>query len=455
MGGRRKIMKTKKIFIDGMHCQGCVTLLTEEYQKIYGVKNVDISLKNGTAKLYYDKAEPSFKEIQKISKKFGYETYLTKSSGNGILRAGPKQWIIPIIISLALITLYIILKRTGLLDFINLNNSSVSYGVSFLIGIVASVSTCFVIVGSVVIAFNEKYNSEKSGNTFSNSIVPNFLFQSGRIVTFFVLGGILGLLGGELNLSGRFVSIYTIIVAIVMLILSINILGILPSLNLGFKMPKSIGRSFSKLKDSRNFIAPMLLGGLTFFLPCGFTQSMQIFALTSGSFTKGALSLFFFALGTFPVLLLTGITAAWTKNRKMVVFQKVAGILILVFAISTFRAGFSLIRVSESILSSSNNTTVEQSNNVPAPQNEQIVEMHITYTGFEPQVLNIKKGVPVKWVIYGDQVTGCTNHIVIPELNISSPMQAGENIIRFTPQKEGTINFSCWMGMVRGKFVVE
>ena len=448
-------MKVKKIFIGGMHCKGCVTLLTEEYQKVYGVKNVDISLKNSTAKIYYDRIEPSFKEIQKISKKLGYEAYLTKPLKSSILRAEPKQWIISMIISAGLIILYTILKRAGLLNFINLHNSSVSFGVSFLIGIVASLSTCFVIVGSVIIAFNEKYNNEENKNSFGNVIVPNFLFQSGRVVTFFILGGILGLIGGELNLSGRFVSIYTLIVAAVMLILSINILGIFPSLNLGFNMPKSVGRSFSRLKDSRHFIAPLLLGGLTFFLPCGFTQSMQIFALTSGSFTKGALSLFSFAIGTLPVLLITGITAAWTKNRKMVVFQKVAGILILVFAISTFKAGFSLIRVNTPILSSSNSNTVEQGNNAPTPQNEQIVEMHITYNGFEPQVLNIKKGVPVKWIIYGDQITGCTNHIVIPELNISSPMQAGENIIRFTPQKEGTINFSCWMGMVRGKFVVE
>jgi sulfite exporter TauE/SafE/copper chaperone CopZ len=448
-------MKVKKIFIGGMHCKGCVTLLTEEYQKVYGVKNVDISLKNGIAKIYYDRIEPSFKEIQKISKKLGYEAYLTKPLKNGILSAGPKQWVISIIIATGLIILYTFLRRAGLLDFINLSNSSVSFGVSFLIGIVASLSTCFVIVGSVIIAFNEKYNNEENKDSFSNAIVPNVLFQSGRVVTFFILGGILGLIGGELNLSGRFVSIYTLIVAAVMLILSINILGISPSLNLGFNMPKSVGRTFSRLKDSRHFIAPLLLGGLTFFLPCGFTQSMQIFALTSGSFTKGALSLFFFAIGTLPVLLITGITAAWTKNRKMVVFQKVAGILILVFAISTFKAGFSLIKVNTPILSSSNSNIVEQGDNIPAQQNEQIVEMHITYNGFEPQVLNVKKGVPVKWVIYGDQITGCTNHVVVPELNISSPVKEGENVIRFTPKKEGTINFSCWMGMVRGKFVVK
>lgn len=86
---------------------------------------------------------------------------------------------------------------------------------------------------------------------------------------------------------------------------------------------------------------------------------------------------------------------------------------------------------------------------------EQLVEMHITYTGFEPNTLRIKKGIPVKWVIYGDQVSSCTNKIIVPALNISKSIVSGTNIVNFTPQTSGTIDFSCWMGMVRGKFIVE
>ena len=85
---------------------------------------------------------------------------------------------------------------------------------------------------------------------------------------------------------------------------------------------------------------------------------------------------------------------------------------------------------------------------------EQVVEMHITYEGFKPSTLTIKNGIPVKWIIYGDQVSSCTNKIIVPSLNISKSIVAGENIINFTPKTTGTIDFSCWMGMVRGKFMV-
>jgi len=85
----------------------------------------------------------------------------------------------------------------------------------------------------------------------------------------------------------------------------------------------------------------------------------------------------------------------------------------------------------------------------------QTVEMHITYEGFKPNVFNIKKGIPVKWIIYGDQISSCTNKIIVPSLNISKSVVSGENVVNFTPSNSGTIDFSCWMGMVRGKFIVE
>ena len=84
-----------------------------------------------------------------------------------------------------------------------------------------------------------------------------------------------------------------------------------------------------------------------------------------------------------------------------------------------------------------------------------MVEMHVTSAGFSPSVLRIKKGVPVRWVIKGDSVTSCTNKIIMPSLGISQSLSPGDNIVNFTPDKTGEIPFSCWMGMVRGKFIVE
>ena len=79
--------------------------------------------------------------------------------------------------------------------------------------------------------------------------------------------------------------------------------------------------------------------------------------------------------------------------------------------------------------------------------------MDVDWT-FKPTELAIKKGIPVRWEINGINVSGCSNEIVIPKLNIRKKIGTGLNIIEFTPEKEGIIPFSCWMGMLNGRFIV-
>jgi len=455
-------MKTKKFFIKGMHCVSCEKLLDLEFRDIPGVKDVRVDRLKNTGEIDYDYAEPSFLEIKKIAKKFGYDAFEeAQGSGHWVSKGTPSvqitDWVKAVVIVAAIIFLFKIFQSTGIVDAINIQSSKITFGVAFLVGLVASVSSCLAVVGAVIIAFGEKYKTSGKG-FYDSAVKPNILFHIGRLGTFFVLGGVLGLVGGQINISGNFVSIFTIVVAIIMGWLGLNILGIVPSIsNLGVRMPMGLTKSWGNLKASEHKAAPFVLGGLSFFLPCGFTQSMQIFALTSGSFWVGGLTLFLFALGTVPSLMILGITASWTKSAKMVVFQKVAGILVVLFAIFMLQSGLALRGVSTNVISSDENggSTSIREVEPPAGQDRQIIEMHVTNSGFSPATLTIKKGVPVKWVIKGDQLTGCTSKIIVPSLKISKALVAGDNIVEFTPTTAGTIPFSCWMGMVQGKFIVQ
>ncbi len=462
------VMRSKKIYIKGMHCASCEKLFDEEFRNVPGVADVKVDWKGGTAEIFYKETEPDLGAIKKSAKKFGYAFFDNEpekqvGEESGIKnKAAWQDWMNAGIVTLILLLLYRFFQNAGFLDAINIRSTTLSYGVSFLIGLVASVSSCLVVVGAVIIAFSEKYQS--SGKSFFESAVrPNLFFHIGRLAAFFLLGGLLGIIGGELNISGNFISIYTIIIAVVMGWLGLNILGIVPSLSaVGIRMPKIFSGKWAELKRSEHKTAPFLLGGLSFFLPCGFTQSMQLFALASGSFLIGGLSLFLFALGTVPTLLVLGITASWTKNRGFVVFQKVAGALIIIFAIYTLNSGLALKGVKTNVISSNNNKkeSVAKSE-VPLVQNKatsqatQTITMNVTSSGFEPSVFKIKQGVPVRWVINGVNVSGCTSTIILPSFNILKNLKYGENVVDFTPSKKGDLPFSCGMGMVRGKFIVE
>jgi len=452
-------MQTKKFHIKGMHCVSCEKLLDDEFRRVPGVKDVRVDRLKNTGEVDYEGTEMDFSEIQKVAKKFGYEASEEKEEENSasVNKASMrnwKDWIKAAVIVAVILLAFRIFQNTGLIDRIDLQSEEMGYGLAFLVGLVASVSSCLVIVGAVVIAFGEKYKS--SGKSFyAGAVEPNILFHAGRLATFFVLGGILGLIGGELNVSGNFVSVFTILIAVVMGWLGLNILGIVPNISdLGVHMPKGLTKKWSNLKFSEHKAAPFLLGGLSFFLPCGFTQSMQIFALTSGSFWIGGMTLFIFALGTLPSLLILGVTASWTRSSKMIIFQKVAGMLVVLFAFFTLQSGLALRGADVSVLSTKDAEN-EKVEDVQIKKDQQIVEMRVTNSGFSPSTLRIKKDVPVKWIVKGDQLSGCTNKIIVPSLKISKSLRAGDNIIEFTPTEAGTIPFSCWMGMVKGRFVVE
>ena len=84
-------------------------------------------------------------------------------------------------------------------------------------------------------------------------------------------------------------------------------------------------------------------------------------------------------------------------------------------------------------------------------------EVTLTVQGGEyyPNPIRVKKGIPVKLVADLSSVRGCASSIVIPEFGVRKVVRQGDNVIEFTPDKSGTFQFSCSMGMYRGKIVVE
>ncbi|HOJ64455.1 MAG TPA: sulfite exporter TauE/SafE family protein [Spirochaetota bacterium] len=458
-------MKNINVYIKGIHCEACIRLIKEEFSKLYFIKDININPFTRIATITYTSEELDIPFLNNLIKKYGYEIVKEKLRSNIL-----KNWILPIIITLFIVGVFFILQKSGLLEKIKLNQETVSYGFSFFTGILASVSSCFTVVGSIVIAFSEIYKFENK-NGILNVIIPNILFQISRLFTFFILGGFLASIGVKISINGFTFGLINIFIAIIMILLGLNILGLIPSIsNFGIKNLGFITKSIEKIKKSNKFYAPLALGFLTFFLPCGFTQSMQIFAIGSGSFIKGALYLFLFALGTFPVLFITGITASFSQLNKLILLKRTGAFLVVIFGIYTFFSGISIIYFKGNLFSYEKENYQSKNNNLDnqkekedqkfeekKSQEIQTVKMSIKYYGFEPQVLKIKKGIKVRWEIYGEEVTGCTNAIIFPYTKQRIPIRNNQKVILefMPPDKRGYLPFSCWMGMVRGVFIVE
>ncbi len=104
-----------------------------------------------------------------------------------------------------------------------------SYGLVFLIGLVASVSSCLAVTGGLLVALAAKYNEANPYLTDRQRLIPPLYFNVGRIISYTLLGGAIGALGSALTLSPAVSGALTLLASLLMIMLGLNMLGVLPS----------------------------------------------------------------------------------------------------------------------------------------------------------------------------------------------------------------------------------
>jgi len=319
--------KKYNFHIQGMHCKACVLLTESELRDLPEIKSVIASLDGNSVEVVGNFGEQDMNEVidqlnQKL-KPHGYMLFQEKQSQK--IRWSDFKIAVPV--SLVFIALFIFLQKVGLVNLINA--SKISYGTAIFIGLIASISSCMAVVGGLVLSMSASFAQT------GDKIRPQVLFHGGRLASFFILGGVIGILGSTFELGGTGTFILSFLVALVLLILGINLLDIFPwAKKLQPTMPNFIGKHIQGLKSTNHIFTPLLLGIVTFFLPCGFTQSMQIYALSTGSFWTGAFVMLAFALGTLPVLAVLSFSSlSIHKKAQSGIFFKTAGLIVIFFGV--------------------------------------------------------------------------------------------------------------------------
>ncbi len=441
-----------KLNVAGMHCISCELLLEKGFEKIDGVHSCDVSHKKGVVEVECSD-DVSLSDLESVVKACGYQVVIEHEKHKHKVKGenGGRNLIQIFFIVLGVSIVAFLLGKFEISKLFPEFGSNVGVFVALLLGIVASFSTCLVMVGGIVLGFGNVYTvHEDSKHPLMSRALPHLYFHAGRIGGFALLGGVLGLIGGKINYSLTFTGYLTIVVALMMLYIGLQIIGFVPNITkLGFHLPKKLSKKIHALEEKNHPLAPMVIGVLTFLLPCGFTQSMQIAAIASQSFFTGALIMGAFALGTFPALFSLGFGSSYAKKGNFGFLNKIIGVIVVFFAIYSFNSGL--------VLSGSSFTLDfwRSGNGIEATQNDdvQVIKMDVDWV-FTPDEFVVKKGVPVRWEINGINISGCSNEIAIPKLGISQRINEGPNVIEFTPEETGSLPFSCWMGMIGGRFTV-
>lgn len=328
-------MKTHILYVTGTHCKACKILIEDVLGERDDIERVTVDLSREVVTIEALHEEQLLEEWSQMIEPHGYRLVAEKTAPKKT--SGALGVAVPL--GLLLLALFFMLQRSGIVS-IGFEGGFTLW-TALLIGVIASLSSCLAIVGGLVLSLSATVSEEAA-----TTARPFVFFHVGRLLGFIGLGAVLGAVGSALSISPTVTAVLGIAVAVIMVLLGFNLLDLFKGT--GKFLPTLPRGLFDRLTKIENgFFAPFLVGAGTFFLPCGFTQSMQLAALSSGSVITGALIMGTFALGTFPMLALLSFGSfRFAHTKYAAVFFKTAGVVVVglgVFALLGGLASLGLI----------------------------------------------------------------------------------------------------------------
>lgn len=438
--------------IAGMTCTGCEYKIETKLKKTQGIIIVRADYVKGTVRLTFDRALISLKNIKLILRKLDYDVIEDEHKAKE-----EKSYILDKIIDIALIGLslnfiYHFVARVGLLEIFNQFpkvEANMGYGLLFIVGVLTSLH-CVAMCGGINLSASLSTDRETKKQMDWTVIKPSLFYNTGRVVSYTVLGGIIGGLGQVVSFSGSAKGIVAILAGFFMMIMGINLLNLFPWLKAYTpRMPRFVSNFIgqAKHKHTGRFYTGLLNG----LMPCGPLQAMQLYALSTGDPIKGALSMFFFSLGTVPLMFGLGAISAFLSRKFTEKMLQVSAIMVIILGFFMFQTGLGVSGFAlPSFISGSNRAT----NVATIDEGIQLVSSNITAGSYES--ITVEAGKPVQWTIHVDrgELNGCNNRIIIPRLGLEISLKEGDNFIEFEPEEPGSLTFTCWMGMIRSKIYI-
>lgn len=448
--------RKKRYKIHGMHCASCEVMIERKFKEIPGVEHVNVNHAQGHAEVS-SQSEIELHKLQDAIRQDGYTVrHWEENPSNAatatvaIPQGNTRQDYIQIGAAfLIIVAAYLILKQFDIVPNLGIS-AGMSYGFIVLIGVVAALSTCLAVTGGLLLAVAAKHNAKNPDLTGMQKFKPHIYFNLGRILSYAVLGGAVGAVGSLFTLSPKTNGILVLVASCVMILLGLQLLNLFPKLRgLQPHMPKAWAHKIHDLTGSERKGAPMLLGALTFFLPCGFTQALQLYVLSEGDMVTGALTMLAFSLGTLPALLSLGVFSSFAKGTAQKYFLKFAGVLVVLVGFFSINNGLALTGITVGLASENSPLASSAQEEITIENGKQIVKMTVDGLEYKPNRFTVYEGIPVEWRIDGRKAEGCGQILIMPGTNTVQYFNPDAiTVINFTPQETGELAFNCAMGMM-------
>jgi len=499
-------MKSKRtgFIAEGTTCESCAEVIKRQALKVEGVEHAEFDYATETGSVTFDSEKTNIDEIlYKIEEK-GYKCFILDEKGSGPSEegtaataaetAGPqgltaqgtvgkktgkrrkvtaeecmcdKQpkgdsaktlgWVFGIIG--IIIAGYFILQLTDKIGLPQLSQN-MGYGLLFVVGLLTGFH-CIAMCGGFVVSYTAKAAQEGR-----KSYTSHLMYAIGKTASYTIIGAIFGLVGSIIAFTPTMRGVAGVLAGMFLLLFGLKMLNIFPALRkIQFRTPRFITRFVGKESESQS--SPLVIGLLNgLMIACGPLQAIYIMAAGTGSMVEGAKLLFVFALGTLPVMLGFGYLTSFISSKMTHKILKASGAIVMVLGLIMINNGLTLAGTGYDVGSivksvgaesqGSSGTVGALSSNVALLNDGfQEIRMDVTASGWKPDTFVLQKGVPVKWIINGKEITNCNKAIQVPKLGLSFDIKPGEQTIEFTPTESGTIPWSCWMGMIPGTFIIK
>ncbi len=231
---------------------------------------------------------------------------------------------------------------------------------AFFTGVVSSFGHCLGMCGGIVAVYSARQPALAAAGDSRPGVVTRLGALSplhlGRILTYTILGTLVGLAGTLLEGIGGLVGLqgaFSIVVGLVMIAVALSLMGILPPVEV---VLAAVTTRVSPMKRMRSLFgrsglwSTLALGMTWGLLPCGLVYAMLVVAAGTGTPWGGALTMASFGLGTVPTLLGFGLAANMLSPQLRARLQLFTGLLIFLFAVQTILRGLAAANVISSLI---------------------------------------------------------------------------------------------------------
>lgn len=426
------------VVIRGMTCANCDIAVERALAAIPGVESVRADYGSGTACI---RSQEPVEEatIRAVLSEEGYSIGADVTQPPLARRFAEAGAAILIVFAV-----FTISRHFGLATGVSVTDH-MTLGVVFVIGLLASISSCIAVTGGLLVALAAKYNEATRDFTAAQRFVPHACFNAGRLLSYTGFGALIGFAGSIFALSPLITGVFTIALSALMIVIGLQMLGLLPPFHRFLPvLPRSLLHRIHGLVERGSKTSAFMLGAVTFFLPCGFTLALQFYVLAQGSAIAGAITMFVFALGTLPALLALSLLSTFTHGTLQMRFLKIAGAAIVFLGIMNIQYG--LVQTGSGYIPVIAGGSATAAEPVTA---RQVVEMKVVGLEYVPNRFIVKAGMPVEWRIDASEAEGCGRILVSRSLRVQKFLSSEEpTVITFTPNQPGEYKFNCSMGMM-------